>query len=505
MVEALTDIHSSGRNYEDLDGGVGKEIFFRPQRYGREDLGLIRPAVVVEIDSQPTRYELHDVSQNGVAFFLDSTAPPDVGTVLATLSVTFDTYEAYRGAARVESVRDQDGRALVGASFLDSLMDIPDVLQLRDVRSWHATDRPDMGLASRPWHTPSHDRFKSLVAEFRLFLEDASTELSELEANLPWEVVHATAQSTARFALIDRIRTEFVPVFLQFAEDLDDALRLAEGDDWDALKVFSLRYLQDYLMRAPFAHRARFKPLGYPGDYECMRDLYQRHFEGSTLFARALHLGIVNMPGGQAVRARKNLIKAKLKELIESRNGSAKPVRIASIAAGPAQETYELLAEMSAPVRPVELVLFEQDPHALAYSQGRLAQLAERKWGGAVRLIFLRDSIKRLLTDPTLFRGLGPFDMIFCAGLFDYLQDHTAAKLTRTFYANLAPGGSAYIGNMMPNMPTRWFMEHHLEWYLIYRTHEEMLSFARAGAPSADLSIAEESTRVNPFLRVTRA
>src|SRR5258708_1280246 len=67
-----------GSNYAELDGGQGRGVFFRPQRYQRDDLGPIRPIVRVVFRSATDSSEigaayashqcpLHDVSQNGVA------------------------------------------------------------------------------------------------------------------------------------------------------------------------------------------------------------------------------------------------------------------------------------------------------------------------------------------------------------------------------------------------------------------------------------------------------
>jgi hypothetical protein len=57
---------------------------------------------------------------------------------------------------------------------------------------------------------------------------------------------------------------------------------------------------------------------------------------------------------------------------------------------------------------------------------------------------------------------------------------------------------------MVPQNPSRWFMELHLDWALVYREHEEMLELARAAAPSAHLELCEEPTGVNPFVALTR-
>lgn len=498
---STTPPSARGRAYEELEGGQGRGVFFRPQRYGRADLGPVRPVVRLAFDGGERECELHDVSQNGIAVVWGPVATPPIGAV-HELTVTFDGYEAYRGGARVSSVRTEEGRTLVGLSFLESLMNVDDVLHLRDVKSWGA-DARGLGLADPPWRASGHERFKAAVAEMRLFLDDASTRLAEVEASLPWTVVHGPIDSPPTAALVDRIRREFVGEFVHYTETIDSALRGVPEADWHRLKEFSLRHVHEPFMRAPFMHRCRTKPLGYPGDFEVMRFLYEKQFEGPTLFAKAVHLATVWTRGAQAVRTRKDLVKSKLCELIAARKGK-EPVRIVSVAAGPAQELYELLRETPEFEVPIEIAIFDQDKQALAFAHGRLARAVDARHKGRIRLTFLHDSIKRLLNDPYIFGDVGPFDVIFCAGLFDYLRFSTAATLCKHFYTNLAPGGVAYVGNMVPWNPCRWFLEHHLEWYLIYRTPEEMLEYGRMGVPEASLGIIHEPTGINPFLTVAR-
>jgi hypothetical protein len=152
---------------------------------------------------------------------------------------------------------------------------------------------------------------------------------------------------------------------------------------------------------------------------------------------------------------------------------------------------------------PLEVVLFDQDKRALGFAYSRLQPLLSR-FGDRVSVVYLHDTIKRLLKDPSLFSPLGHFDAIFSCGLFDYLPQPAAASLTGSLFQRVAPGGSLFIGNQTPKSTSRWAIEFHFEWYLIYREHAEMLDFARTGAPNADISIVEERTGINPFVVVKR-
>jgi extracellular factor (EF) 3-hydroxypalmitic acid methyl ester biosynthesis protein len=311
-------------------------------------------------------------------------------------------------------------------------------------------------------------------------------------------VLHGPA-NPARAALISRLCTDFVGDAVGLGESIDAALRELPAGHLDAeAKAWSLRHVHDFLMQAPILHRARHKPFGYPGDYEVMNFIYAGSFEGSTLFARAVSLAFTRTRAALAVRTRKDRVKRELQALLARRAGSAAPVRVLSIAAGPAQELFELLEEAEEMPARLEVVLFEQDKHALAHAWHRLRSIVEARFSGQVTLTFLHDSIKRLLRDRDLFAPFGKFDLIFSCGLYDYLADRTAVILSSRLARSLRPGGRLLVANMVDH-PTRWILEHHLDWPLIYRTHQELLDLGREAVPGARVELLEEESGVNPF------
>jgi len=489
------------RQYEELDGGQGRGVFFRPQRHSAADLAPLRGVVTVSIAGASRECALLDVSQNGVAFVWPPGVPPRPGEYLELL-LRFDGHEAFRGATHIGSVREQDGSTFVGVSFDDFLLDIDEVLELRNVRRWQA-EFPAPPVREKPWYVLGGERFKALVAELRAYFEDAEHELDELEKQLPWHVLQGSS-NPARTALISHLRTGFVTESVRLMEAIDDAVReLRNGHANPTTMEWSRRHLDPCFMQSPGCQRARNKPFGYPGDYEVMNFIYERHFEGQTLFARAVHLSFAYTRASVAVRCRKDLLKREIKALLTQRAASGPPLRILSLAAGPAQEWFELLAEVDELPAPVEVVLFDQDKNALAHAWRRLKPSVDGRFSGAVRLTFLHDSIKRLLRDAALFDSFPKFDFVYSCGLLDYLQYRTAVVLARRLSLATAPGGRLLLANMVDH-PTRWLMEHHMEWELIYRTREQLLELGRQAVPDARIRIFEEESGVNPFLEMVR-
>ncbi|MBM4361267.1 MAG: hypothetical protein FJ104_01210 [Deltaproteobacteria bacterium] len=454
----------------------------------------------VSFDGASARFPLHDISASGVAVVWGAGPAPALGDRIASVVVGFDDHVAYRGPVRVASIRDLGGTAVVGFAFTGGLVDVAPVLELRDSIRQMASSVPRGG--ARSWYVEGAAEWKACVGDLRLLFEDARARLDELDASLP--CAHAESNALVRGAMEQWISAEIVPALLDGMDAVHAALPAARSVPREALAEYSRRHLDAFILESRCARRALEKPLGYPGDYQLMVGVYGPAYVGPTLFARAMNALFVSTPGARAVRARKDLVRRELAERVARGGAGERPIRILSIASGPAEETYELLLGANELTRPLEIVLFEQDQSALSYCHARLEPLVSR-CAGRVRVRYVHDTIKRLLRDPAALQDLGAFDVVFSCGLFDYLPRRSAAALTGVLWSHLAEGGSLYIGNMVPSSPSRWMIEFHCDWHLIYREHDEMLDFARAGAPDASAAILVEPTGVNPLVVLRRS
>lgn len=492
------------REYSDLDAPQGVRTNYRPFRYSSHDLGVPDLAVELRVGEAQFSARLRDVSQNGVAFEWPALAPaPQAGMAIDEVAVRFEGHDAYRGSAKVVSIRLEGEATVVGAAFNEGLMEIDDVLHVRDVRALHTRSAKAIELRAKEWFASSGDAFKGVVAETRLFLEDAERAFREMEDAIPWHVVHGESDSPARIALLESLREGFGADYLALFRRLEGHLNASLPADEAALKAFSQRMLDGLLMQAPLLSRARRKPLGYPGDMHVMRYLYGSGFDGNTLFAKALNYANWFAPGAEMVRTRKDLMRQRLLERARAlRPGQV--LRVASVAAGPAQEVYELLTTLDETDGEMEFVLFDQESSALSFAFRRMTQVIEARWGRRVRVRYQHDTIKRFLKDPQMFSPHGPFDVIICAGLFDYLDLRQSTTLCRSLYSAVCPGGTVYMGNIVPDHPSKWMMHFHMDWYLRYKSREEMRGFAAEGASGAIVGIDEEKTGWNPFVTATR-
>jgi hypothetical protein len=243
------------RNYEELEGGQGREVFFRPHRYRAADLLPLRSEVLVRGSTGEKSCALLDVSENGAAFEWPKDLEVSVGDRLETVAVRFDARESYRGEARVGSVREMNGATIVGVSFERLLLSIDQVLEVRAVKAFAEQHAAPTAI----WRVNGHDRFKSLVSELRLYLEDCDRQLRPLETELPWHVLHGE-ESPGRDELVRTLRAHIAVEVVRAMDEIDRTVRSVPEAHNAALGGFSRRNHHQFLLHAPPPRRAYLNP-----------------------------------------------------------------------------------------------------------------------------------------------------------------------------------------------------------------------------------------------------
>ena len=94
---------------------------------------------------------------------------------------------------------------------------------------------------------------------------------------------------------------------------------------------------------------------------------------------------------------------------------------------------------------------------------------------------------------------LGRFDLIYSAGLYDYLPEPLARRLTQRLLGLLQPQGRLLIANFLPGGSGRGYMELFMDWPLIVRDADQMTALAQAAG--AD----QVNTFVDPHRNVVYA
>ncbi|MCB0364190.1 MAG: class I SAM-dependent methyltransferase [Bdellovibrionaceae bacterium] len=249
--------------------------------------------------------------------------------------------------------------------------------------------------------------------------------------------------------------------------------------------------LCDIIHQSPFANRVFKKPLGYAGDFEMMNLIYKSENIGESLFARCLQYYSVREPAAQAVRNRADYLTHKLSSILDTRKDE--PLKFLSVACGPAREWFNIVSEVQRfNDRKLKVDLIDQDSRALKYAQRQMKEMSAHH-PNAVDFSFIHKAIKNVIA-----RGVeGQYDVIYCAGLFDYLSDPVAQLAATRLFASLAPGGTLIIGNFNVANPNEVIMDLALDWHLIYRSEKDLNSlFGHIGGA---LEIESENLDINLF------
>jgi len=241
-------------------------------------------------------------------------------------------------------------------------------------------------------------------------------------------------------------------------------------------------------------HRARFKPRGYAGDYQMLHWIATDYCCEHPL-GRAFDRYFQRQAAPQAVRSSTAQIAAAL--AAHCLQGAAAGYHVVSVGAGPASDIQQALAFLPADHRRrLRVTLLDLDPEALEFARG---QVQPPLPPDAVRCV--RENLYRLPRRSQPRQVFETADFLACPGLFDYLDDETAVEMLRLFWQRLGAGGLLLVGNFAPHNPTRAYMEWIGNWYLTYRTAQDLERLGiQAGIPTGQFSIGSEALGVDLFL-----
>lgn len=220
--------------------------------------------------------------------------------------------------------------------------------------------------------------------------------------------------------------------------------------------------LRDLLHEDPITLRAFTKPRGYAGDAVLMDFLYReksvlRTIANKSIIGQSICHNLIASPSAKAVRFRKKVLANKIDEVALKKNDA----EILSVACGHLREAA--LSEAIQKNKLKRFVALDQDTESL--NEVRLSYDFEA-------LQVVQASVRDIL-HPRY--DIGEFDLIYSAGLYDYLNDKTVKFLTQSLFKRLKKGGRLLIANFMPNIIESGYMEAFMAWNLIYRKTDNIL------------------------------
>lgn len=271
--------------------------------------------------------------------------------------------------------------------------------------------------------------------------------------------------------------SELAPIINRVAKELHKIRLKYSGSVWQALIPVAQQHpVAQFFLQDPFTRWSFAKPRGYSGDAHLLDFIYEHpsveaDLQGATPLGSQLYESTRNSASSQAVRERRDILSAKVDEVAGAVGNSAE---IFTIAAGHLRE-----AEGSSALKAGKLkrwVALDQDPQSIANIRDN--------WGGTA-IQPLDGSVRTLLGNTS---PLGKFDLVYAAGLYDYLAQNVAIKLTQRCLQLLKPNGVFLFANFAQGIPDDGFMETFMNWPLLLRSEKQMWNIIEG---SVDQSIID--------------
>ena len=470
--------------YDDLKGSEGRRVWYRPPRYDATRLFSGRPP---RVRLRSRSYLLQNISLGGVAAVSKDTAlaPPEVGEVVP-LEIEQGGLTIFESAARVCRSEQTVFGSRVALKLVDGFVDFDRLLN-RNAQAQIATRTRSYSQATG-----------KVAAEYRAFCADVLSLLRSHNAILAGNKQAAAGELHHEFDMEGAYRaceSQLLPEWRTLWLTGNDFARAAMADREirEATKAMTELVLTPEMRLGAIWERSYAKPMGYPGDFQIMNQVYDWERRGNTVYEMLMHR--LGLEVAECIKTRMEVVQERIAEVVFA-EGRARPARIMSLGCGPAREVELFLKGVCNTDGHAEFTLIDQEEDALRYASEKtypqLLRLADR-----YSLQCLNMSFTDILRGTSGLHTLPPQDLIYSVGLLDYLTDRRAMGLTHRLYDQLAPGGLLIIGNMneVP-LSNLWPMEFLTDWTLEYRDETQMLRWAATLDAAARWTETESTGRV---------
>jgi CRP-like cAMP-binding protein len=291
-------------------------------------------------------------------------------------------------------------------------------------------------------------------------IEDLKAELFNLSLRLQQEPTEA---------IQDSIQSDFTAAMDIFFNELEAFHSiLADSDLKDDVWGYLFKETFPYFMRSSLTERAYFKPNGYAGDFKMIEMMYRNTPSGDGKIGKLVDGWLLNRPPCRAVRGRRKFLAHMLEEQSNRLLRHKDHVNIMNLACGPSRELFDFIKAFDRDDK-VTATCLDIDPEALKYTDDLSSSFSHN---ATIRV--MKDNLIKWALG-TSSQHLEKQDIIYSGGLFDYLDEDLFLMLANRCHEFLNPGGILVIGNFQSN-PDKIFMDHLLEWRLIYRNKEDLIS-----------------------------
>ena len=331
---------------------------------------------------------------------------------------------------------------------------------------------PSQCFQTKAWH-----HVNKMVEDFKASFFDLSLQLQQ--DNNPGIPIH--------------LKKKCFEVMDTFNHQLDDsAILLGDSEFSDCLWGYAFKEIFPYFMRSRFAERAYYKPRGYAGDFLMMEMIYKNEPEGDGKLGTIMDSWCLETEAAKAVRGRRKFLRDRLEILCRAQAKTGHAVRIMNLACGPARELFDFLSACDYS-NSIMALCIDADLQALEYTNHTVNVIPH---SASIRL--MNDNIIRWALGR-IRHNFGSQDIVYSAGLADYLDDRVLLALINRCYDHLDWGGTLIVGNFGSRNRHKTFLDQILQWKIIHRSAEDLREiFARSHFVDG-VEIAAEESGVNLF------
>lgn len=312
-----------------------------------------------------------------------------------------------------------------------------------------------------------------------------------------FDISHQLQKNEATGNQDTKIENRCTDILVELNSSLSDFQQIMDGSDHEEIMWgYVFKEIFPYFMRSKFAERAYFKPKGYAGDFLMMEHIYKNEPKGEGRLGEIIDSFCLQRPGSLAIHGRRKLLRKQISRVSGENDKMGKTTRIMNLACGPNRELFDFLEECKYS-QMIEALCVDIDSEALQYTN-QFVNIIPHK--ASIRLMS-ENVIKWSLGKAS--QQIGDMDLIYSAGLCDYLDERLFKALITRCFDHLNPGGTLLLGNFT-KYPDSLFLDKLLKWELIYRDEEELLNIFDDTPFGSNVEILSESEHVNLFAMATK-
>ena len=420
-----------------------------------------------------------------------------VSEVLSELSIRSGERSIYKGKAVVVSLLNTGLMAVVSLTLIDEWNDLGAIDHSPNSVS------EAVGRFVEEWESRSRvsEAYQVVVNDLRAYFAEVTRWLdqADISAALPRDV-HGRVRDDVFYEIARPLMSTVREYLIRFEAEASKV----PPEQEPAHRAFAQAAIHPLVLRAPFVYRTFAKPLGYAGDYQMVNQILGDPREGPSTYFELVNFIFLQSSVSQAHRNRVDILLERLQTLAARAQEQGRPLRVLNVGCGPAGE-LQRLSTLDQALGHLDVTLMDFSDETLLYTSQRLIEVANASGRPPLKVSLRHESVHQLLKRSSREQGVPleeQYDYIYCAGLFDYLADKACARLIAYFDRHLRPGGTVLVTNVHVCNPERFWMEHFMEWYLIYRDEVGLSRLFPDTLP--DVKTYTDATGVNLFAEAVK-